>query len=183
VNVRRLLLTGVLVVGALSGFVQGGTIAYFTSSATSAGNQFTAGTVNLAAGVATGDTLTVSNLVPGDSFSARLTIHNGGNLDLRYAMTTSTTGSSALASALQLTIRTKTTNPCSSLDGAVLYGPGNLNVAGIGNPAQGPQAGDRTLAAGTSEDLCFAVSLPGSAPTSLQGTSTSATFTFASEQL
>ncbi|MBI4492969.1 MAG: hypothetical protein HY690_09270 [Chloroflexi bacterium] len=178
---RRLLLTGILVVGVLSGFVEGGTVAYFTSAATSAGNQFTAGTLTLAAGIASG-TLTVSNVVPGDSFTAQLTIQNGGNLDLRYAMASDTVGDADLKSALQLTVRTKTANPCSSLDGSVLYGPGNLDAAAFGSTAQGAQAGDRELAAGASEDLCFAVQLPSSASTTLQGKSVTVTFTFAAEQ-
>ncbi|HYN88879.1 MAG TPA: hypothetical protein VER55_10125 [Ardenticatenaceae bacterium] len=124
----------------------------------------------------------MSNLVPGDSFTARLTVANGGTLGLRYAMSTSTTGDTTLASSLQLTIRAKTANPCSSLDGSVLYGPGSLNVAAIGNPAYGVDGGDRTLAAGSSEDLCFRVELPPTSGTSLQGKSVTPTFTFAGEQ-
>lgn len=180
---RRLLLAGLVLVGALSGFVERGTVAYFTSSATSAGHQFSAGTLVLVAGVASGDTLSVGNLVPGDGITARLTLRNGGNLHLRYAMTTSTSGDATLAGTLQLTVRTKTANPCASQDGSVLYGPAGLAGAAIGNPAQGAQAGDRELAAGASEDLCFTVQLPADASAGLQGRSVSAIFTFSAEQL
>jgi hypothetical protein len=183
---RRLLLVGVLVVGALSGLVERQTFALFTSDAGSTGNRFAAGTLTLAAGVASGNTLAASNLVPGDSFIAQLDAQNGGNVDLRYAMTTSwtpTPSGDPLANGLRLTVRTKTGNPCSSKDGAVLYGPdGVLSGAAIGDPAQGQQTGDRLLGAGASEALCFEVSFPANAATGLQGSSITPTFTFAAEQ-
>ncbi len=124
----------------------------------------------------------MSNLVPGDSFVARLTVQNSGDLNLIYAMTTTTSGDATLASTLQLTIRTKTANPCSSQDGTVVYGPGSLSAAAIGNATHGVQTGDRTLAAGASEDLCFTVSLPSGTSTTVQATSVGATFTFQAEQ-
>jgi hypothetical protein len=179
---RRLLLTGVLVIGVLGSLPQGNTRAYLTTAVSSTGNQFTAGNVQIGAGIASGDTLTMSNLVPGDSFIARLTIDNSGDLDLRYAVATTTSGDATLASTLQVTIRAETANPCSSEDGTVLYGPGSLSAAAIGDPAHGADAGDRTLAAGTSESLCFKVALPSSAPLSVQGVSAGATFNFSAEQ-
>ena len=178
---RRLLLTGVLLVGTLSGLVQGGTVATFTSSAASGSNQFTAGTLTLGVGLAAG-TLTVSNLVPGEQFTARLTVQNAGSLDLRYAMTTSPpAGASALADTLELTVRTST-DQCSTFT-STLYGPAPLGGAAFGDPARGQQAGDRTLASGASEDLCFTVALPPDADAALQGASVTATFTFSAEQL
>jgi hypothetical protein len=66
-------------------------------------------------------------------------------------------------------------------DGTSLYNS-SLTVGAIGSAAQGSQAGDRTLNASTSEILCFQVRLPSSAGNSLQGLSTTATFTFAAEQ-
>jgi spore coat-associated protein N len=181
--VRRLLLTSVLVVGALSGFVRGGTQAYLTAPVSSAGNQFTAGNVKLDAGIAVGDTLTMSNLVPGDSFTARLTIQNSGDLDMRYAMTTAAIGSAALTGTLTVAIRLKTGNPCSSQDGTLLYGPAALDVAAIGDPAHGNQSGDRVVTAGATEDLCFSVVLPASATSALEEMSGTATFAFSAEQV
>ncbi len=175
-------LSGLLLVGVLSSFEQGSTRAYLTTSVASKGNQFTAGNVQIGAGIAVGDTLTMSNLVPGDSFIARLSIQNGGDLDLRYAMTTTPSGDATLASTLQLTIRTRTANPCSSQDGTVVYGPGSLSAAAIGNPAPGPQPGDRTVLAGATEDLCFKVTLPTTASVSVQDLSAGATFAFQAEQ-
>jgi hypothetical protein len=180
---RRPLLATILVASTLSGFVHGGTVASFTGTRANGGDQFTAGTVLLGAGVATGDSLSATNLVPGDSFTARLTVQNSGTLTLRYAMATSTSGSAALAGALQVTVRTKTTNPCASLDGAALYGPGSLNAAAFGSPATGAQPGDRTLGPNASEDICFTVTLPAGASATLQETNSTATVTFTAEQV
>jgi len=52
----------------------------------------------------------------------------------------------------------------------------------IGDPAQGAQAGDRTLAASGNEVLCFNVSLPSSTGDAYQGLTTTATFNFQAEQ-
>lgn len=179
---RRLLLTGMLLVGALGGFVQGGTVAYLTGQAGSAGNRFVAGTVTLVAGIAGGDTLSVSDLVPGDRFVAGLELQNEGTLELSYSMRTDVVAGDALANALSLTIRTKTANPCSSLDGEVLYGPDTVGGGAFGQSGPSPQHGNRALAAGAGETLCFDVQLPPDADPSLQGTSATVTFTFAAVQ-
>ncbi len=172
---RRLLLTCLLVVGALSGSVERGTVAYFTSAASSTGNQFTAGTLQIQSGMTTG-ALSIANLVPGDGFNAQLNIQNAGTLELRYSMSSSTSGSSALASALTVTVSTCGPSP------TILYS-GPLNSAAFGNPAYGQQPGDRTLVAGASEPLCFTVGLPSGTSSTVQGSSTMATFTFTAEQL
>jgi hypothetical protein len=44
------------------------------------------------------------------------------------------------------------------------------------------QAGDRALAGGTSENLCFRATLPLTTGNTFQNASTSVTFTFAAEQ-
>ena len=59
---------------------------------------------------------------------------------------------------------------------------GTLNSAAIGDPTQGAQAGDRTLASGANEQLCFAWSLPLATADAFQGATTTTTFTFAAEQ-
>ena len=124
----------------------------------------------------------MANLIPGDNFDAQLDISNPGTLDLIYAMTTSITGSSDLADDLLLTVRTKTASACSVRDGSLLYNSASLSAGAIGDPAHGIQAGDRPLAAGASESLCFTIVLPAGAPTSDQGTSLAATFAFLAEQ-
>lgn len=123
----------------------------------------------------------MANLVAGDSFDAQLEIVDSGSLDLRYAMTSSASGSADLASTLQVAVRTKTSNACSVRDGSTLYS-GPLSGAAIGDPTYGAQAGDRTLASGGSESLCFAVTLPTSATSTVAAQSVSATFDFLAEQ-
>jgi hypothetical protein len=178
----RLLALAVLVSGVLSGMVTGMTSASYNSGAQSLSNGFTSGSVVVGAGLAGGDTLTASNLVPGDSFVSQLTVQSNGSLGLRYAMTTSVTGDTSLASALLLAIRTKTANPCSSQDGTVLYGPAAMNAAFLGDPAYGQQTGDRLLEAGVTEGLCFSLAFPSGASSSLQGKSATVTFNFTAEQ-
>jgi hypothetical protein len=96
-------------------------------------------------------------------------------------MTTAAPGS--LGSALQVEVRASVAGSCASFTGTVLVAAGTtLNGAAFGSNAQGFQAGDRTLAGGASETLCFRATLPLSASTTLQGASTTATFTFDAEQ-
>jgi hypothetical protein len=52
----------------------------------------------------------------------------------------------------------------------------------FGDVTQGTQAGDRTLNASTSENLCFAWDLPIGTGNAYQGATTTATFTFYAEQ-
>jgi hypothetical protein len=67
-----------------------------------------------------------------------------------------------------------------------VYGPGDLGSSTglniLGNPAQGAQAGDRTLNAGANEVLCLQVSLPLSSSDTYQGRTTTATLAFIAEQ-
>lgn len=151
-------------------------LALWTDTATSDGT-FTAGTVELTANPAT--LFTVTGAVPGDSGSASLTIANAGTAALRYAMTSSSTNSDGknLRGQLQLTI---SEGACPG--GSVLFATGALSSAAVGDPAQGADTGDRTLNASSSEQLCFAWSLPASTGDSYQGATTTTTFTFSAEQ-
>src|SRR6185436_13028888 len=117
----RLLLSTLFCLGAFQTSSDQATLAQFTSNVQSTGNTFAAGTLHIQNSLASGATLAVDNLLGGDNFDAQLDVTNSGTLDLTYAMTTQTTGSATLANALQLTVRTRTTNPCASRDGAVLY--------------------------------------------------------------
>ena len=93
-----------------------------------------------------------------------------------------------LASSLTLTVKSGVatcTDAGFGASGTVEYaGPlGSTATAAIlGNVAQGNQAGDRTLAAGTNEVLCMNVRLPLATVNTSQGQTTTATFTFAAEQ-
>ena len=123
--------------------------------------------------------LSVPALLPGDSATAALTIANSGTGQFRYAMTADAPGT--LGSALTLTVRTLGTS-CAAFDGTVVSGPTVLDSASYGNPATGADTGDRVLAAGANEVLCFRVTLPIGSGNALQDQTTTATFTFAAEQ-
>jgi len=150
-------------------------LAIFTDSAASDGS-FTAGTIDIATSPST--LFTVTNIMPGDSGSATLTVQNNGSAQLRYAMSSSATNADGkgLRSQLNLTIKA---GACPG--GSSLYG-GVLNGASFGSNAQGAQAGDRTLNGLASEQLCFAWDLPLATGNAFQGATTTATFTFDAEQ-
>lgn len=181
-SLYRYSLLGLLCLGLLGALVTGRSVAFLTDTGAASANQFAAGTVVLDVTESVVGALTVSSLVPGDAIWADVTLQNGGTLGLLYAMTTTTSGDPSLASALQLVIRTKSGTPCSAADGTVLYGPGELALAAFGDPAHGPHAGDRALAPGTSDALCFELALPAGVSPTLQARSVTATFTFDAEQ-
>ena len=181
-----LLLVGV--VGASLGVASN---AIFTDSQDVDANVFSTGTINISTNPTTA-LVTLSNMAPGDEITNDITVTNAGNLELRYAVT-STTSEDTLAAQLDLTIWDEAEEgdggtDCNSTPPAnKLYGPGNLgsttpgtNV--IGDPAQGEDTGDRPLAGTANEVLCFNVELPWSTGNSFQGLNTTATFAFAAEQ-
>lgn len=186
-NMIRKLTATVIVLAAFVALLSISALALFTSTASVPGNTFSTGTVDLTTSPTTA-LVTFSAMAPGDQVTAPITVTNSGTMALRYAVT-STTTENVLAAQLDLTIKsgvTTCTNAGFGVDGAVVYATGDLgSTAGvnvIGDPAQGAQAGDRTLAASTNEVLCFNVSLPLSAGNASQGLTTTATFAFQAEQ-
>jgi len=172
-----------LTIGILAGAPWAVTHAVFTDSQAVTGNTFSTGSVDISTSP-TSALVTFSGMTPGDKVTAPLTVSNAGSMQLRYAMSTSISGSTTLSDGLTLQVKsgvTTCTNAGFATDGTSLYNS-TLTAGAIGNPAQGAQAGDRTLNASANEVLCFQVSLPSSATSSLQGLSTTATFTFDAEQ-
>jgi hypothetical protein len=151
-------------------------MALFTGTDATTGT-FTTGTIDLATTPTT--LFTVTAIMPGDSGSATLTVNNNGSGALRYAMTSASTNadSKALRDQLALTVRP---GACPSASATIFSGA--LSAAAFGSTAQGAQAGDRTLAAAASEQLCFGWSLPLATGNSFQGATTTTTFTFSAEQ-
>lgn len=159
------LLTASLGAGALS-------LALFTDTE-SAGGSFTAGKIDLTTNKAV--LFSVTGLMPGDTVPADIVVTNSGTESLRYAIST-TDDNSALADAL--TVSVYANNDCSGTALATGAFGGSL----LGSSTAGQNDGDRTLAGSSSETLCFAVSLPKEAPTTLESTSASVTFVFDAEQ-
>jgi hypothetical protein len=176
----RLLLSTLFLIGVGSSSPNRATLALLTTSASSTGNLFTAGTVHISDSLEAGTTLSMQNLIAGDTFDAELRITNSGSLGLNYALTTSTSGDATLASAILVTVRPRTTNPCTSRDGLPILYTGALSSAAVGNPAHGGDPTDRILGAGASEVLCFTIELPTSVTT--QDALVTATFLFDAEQ-
>lgn len=153
-------------------------LAQFTDSATSTW-AFTSGTVD----ISTNPTVltAVSGMMPGDNATQALTVANGGTGDLRYAMSTAAT--TTLGTQLQLAVKTEDAGGgCAVFTGTSVLAATTLNGAAIGSNVVGAQAGDRSLAAGASEVLCFRVSLPLATGNAFQGLSSAVTFTFDAEQ-
>ena len=150
-------------------------LAVFTSTDTSSGS-FTTGTIVL--GVTPATLFTVTGILPGDSGSATLAVNNTGSGDLRYAMTSSSTGGgTGLAGQLNLSV---TVGACPGT-GATLYA-GTLDGASFGSTAQGADLNDQDVLSGATQDLCFAWDLPLGTNTSFQGATTTTTFNFIGEQ-
>ena len=162
------LLSGSLGAGALS-------LALFTDSQAVTGNAFATGTIDISTTPATA-LFSVSAMMPGDTSSQPIVVNNAGSGALRYAISTAIVSGPTLAAQLQLDIYAGAT--CT---GTPLY-TGALGTAALGSNAQGAQAGDRALAGGANESLCFKATLPLATGNTFQNTTTNVTFTFDAEQ-
>ena len=175
-NRRRVMLA--IVLGSSLAAVGAGamTLAQFTDSDTSTGSWST-GTIIL--GVSPAPAFTVANIMPGASGSQTIIVSNTGTGDARYSLSTSTTSPDTKGLAAQMSLTVKA-GACPGA-GAALY-TGGLGSAAFGSSTSGFQAGDRNVAAATTDSLCFAWDFPLTSDNTFQGAATTATFTFASEQ-
>jgi predicted ribosomally synthesized peptide with SipW-like signal peptide len=186
-NVGRSMLAASMSVAAIAASVTG---AYFTDQDAVGGNDFATGNVDLTTSP-TSAAVAMSNMAPGDVKYGSITVSNSGSLQLRYALSSKTT-EDVLAAQLDLTVwdeaaEADTGTDCSTtVPTTTLYAPGDLgSVAGtaiFGSAVQGAQTGDRTLAASANEVLCLKVSLPSTTGNTFESLTTTATFTFDSEQ-
>jgi hypothetical protein len=168
-------------------------LAIFTSTSTVGANAFTTGTILL--GVTPASAIfTSTDMMPGDSVPAAVagqavTIGNTGTGALRYAISGASTDADGkhLNTQLLITVRQPDGNAgssCTLMTGTQLFSAvvPTAGVNMVGDPTQGNQAGDRTLAAGTNETLCFKASLPIGTGNAYQAATSTYTFTFAAEQ-
>lgn len=183
---NRILIVAIAI-AVVGGVVGSRGLAVFTSTANIGANTFTTGSVSLTTAPTTA-LVTFTDMAPGDQVTAPVTVTNAGSLAMRYAIT-STTTENVLAAQLALTIKsgvTTCTNASFGATGTVIYGAGVLGnttaVNAVGDPTQGSQAGDRTLAASANETLCFNVSLPLATGNTFQTLTSTATFAFVGEQ-
>jgi hypothetical protein len=168
--------------------------ALFTDSDSITNNSFATGSVTLSTSTTTLP-FSVSDMAPGDTAGAHdVTVSNDGSLELRYAIT-STTTEDTLAGQLDIWIWAEANEgtadgTCDATPGngisTYLYEQGVLGSTSttnaVGDPATGSHTGDRVLGASASELLCFYVELPSSTGDSFEGLSTAADFAFDAEQ-
>lgn len=164
------------------------TLALFTDQE-SVDATFSVGSIVLDADQIAALTLSSGAMMPGDSVTDDVVVQNDGSAELRYSISTSSTNddSKGLRDALTLTVKTidvtSPESPCDDFDGTTLVSSVlGASTAAVGDPAAGADDGDRTLAAGASETLCFRVSLPLNTSAAFQGAATTTTFTFSAEQ-
>jgi hypothetical protein len=191
VKAGNLVVAGLVLTASTATMASTITGAIWTDNQEVGSNAFSTGTVDIAT-TPSSAVVALSNMAPGDSTLGAMTVSNDGSLQLRYAVT-STTTENTLAAVLDLTIWDENaeadggTDCNTSAPGTVLYGPGDIGntveASLVGSTTQGAQAGDRTLNAGTNEVLCFLVHLPTNADSAYQGMGSSATFFFKSEQI
>ncbi len=174
---RRRALVAMLMAASLATVGAGAmSLAVFTDSKASSGS-WTTGTVIL--GVAPSTAFTANGILPGDTGSQTVAVSNSGTGALRYAMTSTSTNTDSKGLAAQMTLTIKA-GTCVSPT-TTLY-TGALSAAALGNPAQGADTGDRAVASGATDSLCFTWSFPIASGNAFQTATTTATFTFAAEQ-
>ena len=185
-GIVRLALTGLLMTTAVGALVVAATGAIFTDTQSIGANSFSTGTLDISTSP-TSAVLVFPDMSPGDRKVRSLQMSNDGSLELRYALKSVTT-EDFMASQLELKVKSGVST-CNAgqfdADGTVLYSGILGSLAGqnvVGDMAQGPDAGDRVLAASASEELCIKVELPFSTGNAYQGQTTEATFTVYAEQ-
>ena len=184
---RRILAAGTLAGLAFVGI--GVSSALFTDSEALPGNDLTTGTVRLGATPGTA-AISAGNMAPGDDEFGNVRIENTGSLQARYSVEASADDPDTKGLRTQLRISAYSgVSPLNCAAGNVAGGtleggPTDLSTTFdlVGDSAQGDQAGDRTLAAAGSENLCFRVSLPLSTGNAYQDATSTITLTFNAEQ-
>lgn len=143
-------------------------------------NHLAAGRLDVEAGEST-TTLAVENMAPGDVARGRLEIRNAGSLPLIYALG-ATVDDGGLASNLELSSWLGGDCDVTPATGLLIdAAPLDRTEAIFGNQAPGRQAGDRRLAVGATETMCFIVTLPLDATNDAQGRTGTQTFTVFAE--
>jgi hypothetical protein len=135
--------------------------------------------------------LSLGSLMPGETVRARRLVGNEAGLAVRYALSSSSTDDDhrGLRDLLGITVKTAdigsgVAGSCTAFDGRTLYdGPLGPDAAGFGDARMGDQAGDRFLASGGEEALCFEMAMSLDAGNGIQGSATTMVWTIAVEQV
>ena len=167
----------ILAVGPLVALSWAGAFSAFTDNV-DVTSSFSTGSVVIRANDQTGTvaftSLSMTDMTPGAVRYAPLRVSNGGSADFSYAMATATSGSAPLAAALTIGIKVVASATCTQTEYDASRTTAYAEAAGLGSAA----IAARPLVSGASEFLCFKVQLPSGASNTLQGLTTSATFSF-----
>ncbi|PVU83201.1 hypothetical protein DDP54_09575 [Cellulomonas sp. WB94] len=203
---RRLVSTFVIVALAVVGVASLTTSALFTDNDAITGGAITTGTVDLSTSGLPTFNVPTEGLAPGDAAFAAVTVTSSGSLAYRYAVTYQATDVDTTPGdvtpppdtapiahlSTQLTLTAYVLGTGGTCDAAGTAGAPLASVGAplatsalapfIGDVATRDQGSDRTLAATTSEVLCFRVDLPLATTNDFQDTSTTITLRFDAEQ-
>ncbi|WP_229051180.1 SipW-dependent-type signal peptide-containing protein [Aeromicrobium sp. Leaf350] len=185
-GLRSVPVRAVLSLGIVAGFGATGTYAYWTDDATVGGGEFLTGTLdvklsgadNNPAGFAT--ELTLTNMQPGQSKAAVVTVENVGTTDFVY----SATGTSPGLLSDHLVYRVVPGGSVSGAGAAQTCTGGTETFSGLlDEVTPTPVIGTlRALAAGATESVCVEAKLP-TGTTTGQATSTTPAFVFNAKQV
>jgi hypothetical protein len=184
---RRLILIGSALATALLFSSTLTTGALWRASVSLDGGDLSSGSLVLLNGNATSQVenyaftaLTGSNLRPGSTAQAPLTMKNGGSSPLGYRLSqTSTTGSTTLPTYLTLRIDTVAGEPSCTAGVDTPPASGTTAVVYSGALVGASSTGLRPLAAAATETLCVRVGVSNAAPASVQADATQVSLTFA----
>lgn len=178
----------VLALGMVLGTGAVGTMAAWTDTATATSGAFSTGSIDLQLNSVQGNptayaftALTKANMTPGQSIAAMLPVQNKGSVAFNYLATvTSTTSTLAPhmrgSTYLGGTATNNATTNVGTCSGTLLKGPVALVSGGT---STGNIIDSRPMVATTGvENICFLVAVDVAAPTTVQGTTVTATFNF-----
>lgn len=166
----------ILCLGIVPGLGVVSTQAAWTDQSTATSGTFTTGTLDIKLGNPAVDNdpaqftadLAMANMAPGNSRDAGLRVTNGGSLPLTFTVSGAGVGAPDLAAALRVSVFPGMTN-------GVCSGTAIVSDVAASGPILGAQP---VLPSADARDLCFRVTLPATADTSLQGKSSTLTLNF-----
>lgn len=128
--------------------------------------------------------LDTTAMAPGDRVGGQIVLENNGTLPLRYSLVADIgDGAAELLDVLEWKIwPTPASIPCGPAVGPFVFSGLMDEPAVLGNPAVGPDTGDRVVAPSTREVLCLEVALPIQVSDGLQGAAAQVDLTVIAEQ-
>jgi len=193
-----------LSLGLLLGITQVSTLASWTDSATVQSDGFSSGTLDLTVGEAAADqlagqggtwthtNLALSAMAPGESVARLLTVGNGGSAQLSYNGTVVSSNNDLYnvgTPGLQLTVvegaavGNTGSQASSNRTGTCTGGSStSLTNANVSTTASNLHASTVSLAASATRAYCVLAKLTSTAPNSMQGKTTTLTFSFSAQQ-